>query len=130
MRLFYSQIREIMEFSLLIFRYMAYKNDSLLNSPARPMDFLYSRLATLSALQSYAATAGYYLSNPQQQTPTPPILTDPSRDQIPSHLERLHSVSTKFRTFKKCETNCMKINNSNYNTSFIFDRRYKDLTNV
>ena len=112
---------------------MAYKNDSLLNSPARPMDFLYSRLATLSALQSYAATAGYYLSNPQQQTPTPPILTDPSRDQIPSHLERLHSVSTKFRTLKNVKRIyfvCMKINNSNYNTSFIFDRRYKDLTNV
>ena len=112
---------------------MAYKNDSLMNSPARPMDFLYSRLATLSALQSYAATAGYYLSNPQQQTQTPPILTDPSRDQIPSHLERLHSVSTKFRALKKYETNyfvCMKINNSNYNTSFIIDRRYKDLTNV
>ena len=46
-------------------RYRAYKNDSMVinNSPA---DTLYSRLATLSALQSYAATAGYYMTNVQQ----------------------------------------------------------------
>lgn len=35
-------------------------------APNSPADFLYSRLATLSALQSYAATAGYYMTNAQQ----------------------------------------------------------------
>ena len=45
---------------------MAYKNDSNIVNSNGPMDFLYSRLATLSALQSYAATAGYYMTNAQQ----------------------------------------------------------------
>ena len=44
---------------------MAYKNDSNIINSNGPMDFLYSRLATLSALQSYAATAGYYMTNAQ-----------------------------------------------------------------
>ena len=44
---------------------MAYKNDSTITNVDNPMDFLYSRLATLSALQSYAATAGYYMNSAQ-----------------------------------------------------------------
>ena len=75
---------------------MAYKNDSLLNNPASPMDFLYSRLATLSALQSYAATAaGYYMSNSQQQVhDASSISTVPSSNQhLQGKLERLQTVS-------------------------------------
>ena len=75
---------------------MAYKNDSLLNNTASPMDFLYSRLATLSALQSYAATAGYYMSNSQQQAHSSPISTVPiANEHAPGKSDRLHSVSTQ-----------------------------------
>ena len=86
---------------------MAYKNDSMLNNTARPMDFLYSRLATLSALQSYAATAGYYMSNHQPPVPTPSIPPLPSSNEsTPRHLERLQSVSTQRLGFKRCKFNC------------------------
>ena len=81
---------------------MAYKNDSMLNNNARPMDFLYSRLATLSALQSYAATAGYYMSNHQHPVPTPSIPPLPSSNEpTPRHLERLQSVSTQLKRFQR-----------------------------
>ena len=83
---------------------MAYKNDSMLNNTARPMDFLYSRLATLSALQSYAATAGYYMSNHQHSVPTPSIPPLPSSTEpSPRHLERLQSVSEHLKRFKRCK---------------------------
>ena len=92
---------------------MAYKNDSMLNNTARPMDFLYSRLATLSALQSYAATAGYYMSNHQPPVPTPSIPPLPSSNEsTPRHLERVQSVSTQLRRFKKCNIDSDLFNNN------------------
>ena len=105
---------------------MAYKNDSMLNNTARPMDFLYSRLATLSALQSYAATAGYYMSNHQHPIPTPSIPPLPSSNEsTPRHLERLQSVSTQRLRFKRCKFDCGQrisnttINMHNYTSRFL-----------
>ena len=95
----------------------------MLNNTARPMDFLYSRLATLSALQSYAATAGYYMSNHQHPIPTPSIPPLPSSNEsTPRHLERLQSVSTQRLGFKRCKFNCHSnttINLHNYTSQYL-----------
>ena len=72
---------------------MAYKNDSNIINSNGPMDFLYSRLATLSALQSYAATAGYYMTNAQNFHPTHGSSVTALSQQIGTLQDQYHAVN-------------------------------------
>ena len=82
---------------------MAYKNESSISSTTSPMDFLYSRLATISALQSYAATAGYYMTNSSHLNASLPIEAVPANQHISSQQGLHELVSIKFYTYNKGE---------------------------
>ena len=80
---------------------MAYKNESSISSTTSPMDFLYSRLATISALQSYAATAGYYMTNSSHINASLPLDAVPINQHISSLQELDELVSIKLFTYNK-----------------------------
>ena len=80
---------------------MAYKNESSISSTTSPMDFLYSRLATISALQSYAATAGYYMTNSSHLNASLPLEAVPINQHISSLQGLDELVSIKFFTYNK-----------------------------
>ena len=80
---------------------MAYKNESSISSTTSPMDFLYSRLATISALQSYAATAGYYMTNSSHLNAPLPLGAVPINQHISSLQGLDELVSIKFFTYNK-----------------------------